>query len=215
MKLLLFDTETTGLPKFKEQAHKIRDNWPHIVSIAWIIIEGTEIIKKEYFIIKPMWDIPSESTKIHGITYEKAMKEGSDLCEIMDKFWIDVKKSDCMIAHNIEFDINVLINAEMWDLKRVYPALKKMYCTMELSRSLVKLPFHSGTGFKSPKLSELYEYVTKKPPVKNSLHNSLYDTEVLAEIILKSTTLRVLIGLPAIPTNNINESTQKSGIMYI
>ena len=40
MKLCIFDTETTGLPKDRnKQAIKEPNNWPHIVSISWVILD--------------------------------------------------------------------------------------------------------------------------------------------------------------------------------
>jgi len=211
--MLLFDTETTGLPRCRDQAYKAPGNWPHIVSIAWIIIDSKlNILKKEYFIIKPQWNIPLESVKIHNITYEKAMKEGSDLKEVLDKFWEDLGDKP-LIAHNIEFDSNVLVNAEMWDLKRKFPQLRKLYCTMELTRNLLKLP--GNYGYKNPKLSELYEFILKKKPLKEQLHNSLKDTEFLYEIIKNSAQIQLMLGLLNVTNNNTNEIQNKKGTLYL
>ena len=156
--MIVFDTETTGLPKYRDQAHKGSGNWPHLVSIAWIKVENTIIFKK-YFIIKPQWSIPVDSTKIHGITVEKAMQKGHDLHKVMKEFMEDCSGQE-LIAHNMNFDYNVIINAIMWDLNLPYPEFKKLYCTMELSKNLLKIP--GQYGYKYPKLLELYEYVTKK-----------------------------------------------------
>jgi DNA polymerase III epsilon subunit-like protein len=203
---MFFDTETTGLPKCRDQAYKSPGNWPHIVSIAWII-PG---VKKEYFLIKPQWEIPQESIRIHGITYEKALKEGSDLLEVMDKFWVDLGDKP-LIAHNVEFDTNVLINAEMWDLRRVYPPIKKTYCTMELTRNILKLPGYKG--YKSPKLSELYEFIFKKKP--EGLHNSLKDTEILVEIYMACPELQTMINLVTTNIKIINEIPINSRTLYL
>jgi len=209
---MFFDTETTGLPKCREPAHKLKDNWPHLVSIAWILVDSKlNILKKEYFIIKPNWEIHLESTKIHGITYEKAMKEGFDLKDVLDKFWNDLSKSSCLISHNINFDSNVLINAEMWDLQRKYPSFKKLYCTMELSKNILQIP--SYYGYKSPKLIELYEYILKKSPKKEDLHNSLHDTEYLVEIVQQSKELQYMLGFNVI--ENITTNGIQKGILYI
>jgi len=203
---MFFDTETTGLPKCRDQAYKAPGNWPHIVSIAWII-PGQ---KKEYFLIKPQWEIPQESTKIHGITYEHAMKEGHDLKEVLDKFWSDLGHKP-LIAHNVEFDTNVLVNAEMWDLRRPYPSIKKTYCTMELTRNILKLPGYKG--YKSPKLSELYEFIFKKKP--EGIHNSLKDTEILVEIYMACPELQTMINLVDTNTKLINEIPINSRTLYL
>jgi len=203
---MFFDTETTGLPRCRDQAYKGPGNWPHIVSIAWII-PG---VKKEYYIIKPQWEIPQESVRIHGITYEYALKEGSDLKEVLDKFWSDLGGKP-LIAHNLDFDYNVLVNAELWDLKRQYPPIKKTYCTMELTKNILKIP--GQYGYKFPKLSELYEFIFKKKP--EGLHNSLKDTELLLEIYYNSPELQTMINLGISNNIEINEIQTKTRTLYL
>jgi DNA polymerase III epsilon subunit-like protein len=210
---MFFDTETTGLPKYRDQAYKGPGNWPHIVSIAWIVLDNNFIpIKKEYFIIKPRWEIPQESVRIHGITYEKALQEGHDLKEVLDKFWADAQtEKKPLIAHNMDFDLNVLVNAELWDLGRKYPSLNKTYCTMELTRNILKLP--GNYGYKNPKLSELFEFIFKKKAT--GLHNSLKDTELLVEIFLGSKELQAMIDLTISGIKDTNEIQNKKGTLYL
>lgn len=48
MKLLIFDTETTGLPKSRKASTEGPNNWPHIVSISWVILDSdTNKIEKQ------------------------------------------------------------------------------------------------------------------------------------------------------------------------
>ena len=50
-------------------------------------MENDEIVKQTYRVIIPdKWDIPIESTKIHGITPEFAKREGVPLCDAMAEF---------------------------------------------------------------------------------------------------------------------------------
>jgi hypothetical protein len=213
MRLLIFDTETTGLPKTREPAIKGADNWPHLVSIAWVVVEDNTVLKSEYHIIRPQWEIPADSTKIHGITHEKAIAEGEHLSDVILKFIEE--PHDIMVAHNMNFDFNVLINAIMWDLRlTVYPDFKKRFCTMEGSRNILRIPFANGRGYKSPKLVELYEFVMKKPASPTELHNSLYDAQLLAEIVMRSTTLRLIMGLPAVP-RQIHNAHQKGSTLFL
>jgi len=203
MRILLFDTETTGLPKSREPATAGPNNWPHLVSIAWIVLENEQIVKREYHIIKPEWVIPPDSTQIHGITQEKALTDGVPLNEVITAFLSE--KRDIMIAHNLKFDLNVLVNAILWDLGQPYPNLGKTFCTMEASRIICKMPFGNGrSGYKSPKLSELHHFITRRSIDIAGLHNALYDTTLLADIVLKSTVLRSMIGLPVVPTKTTN-----------
>jgi DNA polymerase III epsilon subunit-like protein len=173
---MFFDTETTGLPKYKDPAYKGPGNWPHLVSIAWIVKSP---FKREYFIIKPEWDIPEESIKVHGITREKA-EQGHDLSYVMSKFLKDAR-GQTLVAHNMNFDYNVIVNACMWDLQWSQPRFNKMICTMELTKPILKIP--GLYGFKYPKLAEVYKYFFYTEP--EGTHNSLRDTELLFEICQK------------------------------
>lgn len=221
MKLLLFDTETTGLPKSREPATHGPNNWPHLVSIAWIVLEDDKTLKEQYHIINPSsqtksWTIPPDSTAIHGITQEKAEAEGKSLNEVIQEFLNE--DYDIMVAHNMEFDFNVLVNAILWDLGLPYPKFKQLFCSMNAMKHVCKLPSKFGKGYKPPKLSELYEFVVRISPRKSELHNSLYDTQLLKEIILRSTVLRPMLGLPAVGLQHVgmlktNES--KTNILTI
>ena len=190
MKFLIFDTETTGLPvDFAASAFKGPNNWPHIVSISWAIMNETltKVLSSQSYIIKPRgWEIPFESTVIHGITTAEATEYGHDLAEVMDKFFYE--DCDGYIAHNIHFDRNVVYNAMLWDLDYHYfeGLGKPKMCTMQLGRKLCKLPKN-----KSPKLSELYEHCTGKKPTVSSLHNSLFDTLFLCDSISASSEIRI------------------------
>jgi DNA polymerase III epsilon subunit-like protein len=190
MKFIIFDTETTGLPRsVSTSAFKEPNNWPHIVSISWAIVDEQckKVLSSQSYIIKPQgWDIPFESSLIHGITTAEATEYGHDLAQIMSKFFDE--DCDAYIAHNMYFDKNVIYNAMRWDLGYEYfeGFGKPKMCTMQLGRSLCKLPKN-----KSPKLSELYEHCTGKKPDTSSLHNSLYDTLFLCEAISACPEIRI------------------------
>ena len=211
MKLLIFDTETTGLPKTREPASKGADNWPHMVSIAWTVIDSDNdyaTVSSESFIVKPKWTIPEDSIKIHGITQARAEAEGTPLSVIIEKF--SSIEHDIMIAHNMNFDYNVLVNAILWDLKiKVLPDFKPKFCTMEIMKNIMQIPYANGRGFKPPKLTELYTYVVKKPFDSGLTHSANYDTWLLAEIVKGSSYLQKVIGLTAVPDSNSN-ATKKA-----
>ncbi len=212
MKLLIFDTETTGLPKSRDPSFKGPNNWPHIVSISWVILDAdtNRVEKEQSYIIKPLnWVIPDDSIKIHGITNEKAHSQGTDLAKVVGEFLAE--SYDVLVAHNLEFDFNVLHNAVRWDLELPFSSLyKKMSCTMELSRDICKIRNTFGS-YKSPKLSELYEYVFKKSPNKESLHTSIYDVLILTEIIQHSDELRSKMNLPTKESFVPKNASSKNG----
>jgi DNA polymerase-3 subunit alpha len=189
MRLLFLDTETTGLPKYKRiNALEKQGNWPDIVSIAWSVYHDQTHISSKYFVLKPHAPIPADSTRIHGITTEYATEHGHDMRTVLENLAADLKETDCAIAHNMEFDKNVIFNAYRWSLNMnpwlIWP--REELCTMNLSTNELKLPskFADSKSFKPPTLSELYRATFNKDP-PTGLHNSMKDVEVLSEIYLK------------------------------
>jgi len=207
MRILVFDTETTGLPKYRLPAKQQQGNWPHIVSISWMLLNDNELISSQSFIIKPQWTIPKESSAIHGITQEFAQEYGVDLEYAINEFIGE--RYDVLVAHNLDFDENVLVNALYWDLGRKtfneFPGRKR--CTMKFSKDICKLPGRYS-GYKPPKLSELYFHVFGYFPDIKKLHNSMYDVEILVEILLTSKKLREAMRLvsPGVKPNNEDPS---------
>jgi DNA polymerase-3 subunit alpha len=73
---LIFDTETTGLPKNYKAPVSDSDNWPRMVQLAWQLhdVDG-KLITAKNFIVKPNgFDIPIGVSNIHGITTERALR---------------------------------------------------------------------------------------------------------------------------------------------
>ena len=74
---LVYDTETTGLPLFREPSESPAQ--PHLVQLgaSLVDLDTRSVLSSIDVIVKPDgWTIPDEVAAIHGITNEKAM----DLC---------------------------------------------------------------------------------------------------------------------------------------
>ena len=174
--LICFDVETTGLPKNRNVHPKNYENWPHIVQFSWIVYCDKKMTEKS-FIIKPTsYVIPTESTNIHGITHKEAIEKGIDIKDVLSKFINDCKKSSLLIAHNIEFDKNVILaNCYRHNLSTTLFEDKKILCTMKTTTNLCKLP--GNYGYKYPRLSELHFHLFNKQ-TELKLHNSLNDVKI-------------------------------------
>ena len=83
MRVLVFDTETTGLPKTKIMSPDTLNLWPHIVQFSYVIydINLNDIVGSSNNIVKISEEltIPEESVKIHGITKDISNMKGSHL----------------------------------------------------------------------------------------------------------------------------------------
>lgn len=190
MRVLFFDTETTGLPKDKYTCATFsRNNWPDVVSISWQLFYHDELIRKQTFLIKPEgWVISEEVTKIHGISHEKAHEEGISLEKALALFKVDLECCDMVVAHNIEFDRNVLLNAYKWRLgmNTVFWPYELEFCTAQKSKADLKLPSRQKVvnpkdPYKLPRLDELYEATFGEPAPKMA-HTSERDVDVLQKI---------------------------------
>ena len=107
---LVFDTETTGLPKRWDAPISDHDNWPRCVQIAWQLHDdfGRCVEHKNFIVAPEGFDIPFESEQIHGISTALAAKEGTAINAILADFTAALLKSKYIIGHNIKFDVNII-----------------------------------------------------------------------------------------------------------
>ncbi len=183
---LIFDTETTGLPKDYKAPVSQTDNWPRVVQIAWQLHDDTgRIIEHQDFIIKPEgFNIPYEAEQVHGISTELAVSEGEDLKKVLQKFNEVLNKAKFVVGHNIDFDRKVL-GAEYYR-KNIPTSLleKKVLDTMtEKTAGLCQLPGGKHGKYKLPKLSELYRHLFGEDFVE--AHNATADVEATARIFFE------------------------------
>lgn len=155
---LFFDTETTGLPHNWKAPVNDLENWPRLVQIAWVLYENGIKVSNSDFIIKPEgFEIPIDASNIHGITSERAEREGALLQLVLNEFQNLVVRADFLVAHNISFDEKV-VGAEF--LRKNMPnslVSKKTICTKEISTNFCAIPStNSHKDYKWPKLSELH-----------------------------------------------------------
>ncbi len=158
---LIFDTETTGLPKNYEAPLTDFDNWPRLVQIAWQLHDNTgKLISAKNFMVKPEgFLIPYNAQKVHGISTERALEEGKPLLEVLEAFRDDTKKSQIVIGHNIEFDVAIMgaeyLRNHLQNIFEGENALKT-FCTKLQTVDFVALPGGKGGKFKWATLTELY-----------------------------------------------------------
>lgn len=176
---LFFDTETTGIPKNYKALLSDLDNWPRLVQIAWLIMDGGENeIKSAEYIIKPNgFSIPKEAARIHGITTELAAQSGEDLRPVLTQIAADISGSATLIAHNMQFDEKIL-GAEflrMGYLNALDGKSKK--CTMQSSTHFCRIP--GPYGNKWPKLQELYKKLFHKG--FDNAHSALSDVRACSK----------------------------------
>ena len=108
MKVLVFDTETTGLPpKYVSTRETFR--FPYVVQLSWMVLDtGTNKIVSfcDYIIQLPQYiEIPQESANIHGINTDIMREKGENILPILQKF------------KRLEYDLKPLRNMNKNDLE--------------------------------------------------------------------------------------------------
>ena len=118
---IFFDTETTGVPRDYKAPTTDTNNWPRMVQLGWILMdgEGNKLSQKDYIIRPDGYIIPDDAVRIHGITTQRAMEEGRDLAAVVDEFMTDFDQATFIVGHNIDFDKKIL-GAELIRLHRPY-----------------------------------------------------------------------------------------------
>ncbi len=182
---LIFDTETTGLPKDYNAPITDSDNWPRMVQISWQLHddEGKLTDVKNYIIKPDGYTIPYAVIKVHGITTERAIKQGVPLNFVLNEFNLALEKSKIIVGHNIEFDNNI-IGAEFHRKAIDTPLFsKKILDTKDESTEYCALPGGKGGKFKWPKLEELHEKLFGEK--FDMAHNAAADVEATTRCFLE------------------------------
>jgi len=180
--ILLFDTETTGIPRNWNAPATDIENWPRLVQLAFRLydIEGELIITKSYIIKPNGFVIPPDSVKIHSITNEIANDKGVDLYKVLSIFRRAISMANLIVGHNIQFDKKVL-NCEYYRFDKTLPLEGiEEFCTMTNYKitDYCQLPPKKMGSYKWPKLSELH-YILFNTNFSNA-HNATTDVEITA-----------------------------------
>ena len=108
---LIFDTETTGLPKRWDAPITDTGNWPRCVQIAWQLHDDMgKLIEHQDYLIKPEgFNIPYDAESVHGISTELAEADGLLMAEVLEKFNIALSKSK-FIGYTVPMRLIILLH---------------------------------------------------------------------------------------------------------
>lgn len=184
MKVLVFDTETTGLPINKPKVSDV-NNWPYVIQLSHILYDtdNNQIIDCYDDIIKldDKVNISEESIKIHGITRSQSKRKGINICDALNNFNKILLKADIIVGHNISFDIKmIMVELKRNNKEQLFSNSQgygiKEYCTMKNSVNICKIlktKENGDTYYKYPRLSELHVTLFGNEPL--GTHDSMAD----------------------------------------
>tara|TARA_B100000902_G_C27314441_1_gene920363 strand:- start:1777 stop:2439 length:663 start_codon:yes stop_codon:yes gene_type:complete len=198
MKILVFDTETTGLP---ERNASIYDNnkWPHIIQLSYIfydISNNISVIKDEYIRINTNIEINEESFKIHNISHDILKNKGINIRTAINDFNKFLDLADVVVGHNLSFDKRMMfvecIRNKMQQKFTKFDGNNKItkpeFCTMKNTIDFCGLYYTNRSGKKmkkNPTLSELFLKLFPEEVLPNNLHNSIVDVAITIRCYIK------------------------------
>jgi len=164
---LFFDTETSGLYKFKLPPTDPSQPW--VVQFGAILSDRNFIYHEVNLVIKADGrSIEPGAEQIHCISAEISENIGLPEYTVCSLFMVLVEMANTLVCHNFDFDSGLMQalahrveqshNVEYEDWLKVRLKGSSFYCTMKSSTELCKLPGRYGF-YKWPKLQELHKFL--------------------------------------------------------
>jgi DNA polymerase III subunit epsilon len=148
MKMIFFDTETTGIRPGS------------ICQLSYILVDTSAnprktIGKNIFFTVEY---IEPSAERVHGFSVESLYKlsNGKYFEDRLEEFLDDFLTADILIGHNVNFDIKFL-SSELEGCGEVLNP-KHTFCTMNYYKNICKLKNSRGDS-KAPKLQETLEFL--------------------------------------------------------
>lgn len=183
---LIFDTETTGLPKRWNAPYTDTDNWPRCIQIAWQLHDDMgRLVESQDFLVRPDgFNIPYDAEQIHGISTELAEEKGVDIQEVLHKFNEALGKAKFVVGQNVGFDLNIM-GAEFhrYQVGNSLQELPVLDTCTEHTAQLCQIPGGRGGKFKLPTLTELHQFLFGEP--FGEAHNATADVEATTRCFLE------------------------------
>jgi DNA polymerase-3 subunit epsilon len=170
---LFYDTETSGLPLFKEPSEDPRQ--PHIVQLGAILVDvdTRKTINALDVIVKPEgWTIPDDVAAIHGITTDYAADVGIPEALAVEMLLKMHEQAGFRAAHNEPFDRRIVrIACKRYfseDMANEWQNYGISNCTQKMATPIMKLPptekmrAAGRNHYKTPSLAEAYGFFVNR-----------------------------------------------------
>lgn len=188
---LIFDTETTGLPKSWNAPITDTDNWPRCIQIAWQLHDELgNVLEHNDFLIQPDgFNIPYDAERIHGISTDLAQEQGIRLADGLELFNTALQKTKFIVGQNVGFDINIMgCEFHRLGIENNLTKLPLLDTCTEKTALMCQIPGGRGGRFKLPTLTELHNHLFGTG--FGEAHNATADVEATTRCFLELIRLR-------------------------
>ncbi len=198
--ILVFDTETSGLPK-RAGFEKLMPAWDtksydtcRVIQLGWAVytIDGHLMRKRSVYIKPDGFILGEDAANINKITMEQLLAEGASIRDVLREFEAELGLAGIVVGHNARFDVCALAS-EAWrlGLTDVAAAIEgaPVHCTMRLAKGFCGA--RNQYGVKFPRLAELYKKLFGVEPALQ--HDALADVEATAACYFRLRQLGILL----------------------
>lgn len=174
MKIIYFDTETTGLSPLMNIFTGYNGQ---ICQLAYLICDGESVVAKNFF-FKVDYVEPSSSV-ITGLTVEvlDELSQGKVFGDYADVIHDDFAEADFIVAHNFMFD-KKFMDAEFERLGMTFD-YNNWVCSMRTTTNYLKIPGRR-TLYKMPSLLELANFFGVEDDEVIKIAKRLFNSNSLA-----------------------------------
>ena len=108
MKIVVFDTETTGLPD--SNLDELHWDQPWVIQLGAVVLEDWDIVERLNTIIRvpDMVLFQPEAVSLHGISPEVCLNQGKPIEQVLDTFAHMCKGADIISTYNFMFDSRIM-----------------------------------------------------------------------------------------------------------
>lgn len=178
MSIIIFDTETSGLPKKQRDFSEVK-----MLELGYLKLdEDLNIINENRYLVRVDIEVPEIITKLTGITNEELNKNGEELENILNTFLVDIKDADILIAHNNRFDLGML-RQEYCNIKSEYLFDNYIYKKINLDSLEIFKKCINKKDIINYKLQTIFNYYNKEEFIQT--HRALDDCYMIHNCLLK------------------------------
>lgn len=166
---LIFDTETTGIPKHPRAKDSVQ---PRVIEWGGALYDSAAkaVVREHHVIINPKQPLEEIITKITGLT-DDDLADQPEFREVLGPLREMFSAADALVAHNLPFD-HTMMELELARCgEREWPWPRYNVCTVQE---------HAEEWGRRPKLLELYQHYTGEPLAQT--HRALDDVMALVRV---------------------------------
>lgn len=174
MRVVVLDTETTGLNRGRDNGASVCDGH-RVIEIGCVeIVSGSVTGREFHSYINPCRDVDQKAVAVHGLT-DLFLRDKPTFDVIVDSFLDFINDADAIVMHNAPFDV-AFIDQEfrLLDYRKQPHALFTVVDTLELARALFP-----GVPNRLDDLCRRFSL-----PSRSGAHGALEDARILAKIYL-------------------------------